>query len=1690
MQSGVPRFLDDEHYVSSRGFETLGKSSPAAICLRPALLQPTSSQRSERLESRLLLSSTIESLDSSVSAPQLSALAMIDVRLPDQELLIQSLPNVRKIFFDSSTESANKILRQAIASAREFAVPLQSVMIFSHGEPGAFELGKNLISASTLGATASLWKSLGQQIAPDGSIDLFGCDTATGSTGQNLLDQIHTLSGAAVFGSTNITGKDGDWILEAHSPGAVQTTPLPVRTGLLAAYPADLGLVLITTQAAATPNPVTGTTTALSVLATDTPSGESHVTYTWSATTSPLSSNPVFSINGDNAAKNTTVTFDQAGAYVFTVTAKDGLSTDVSLVAVTVTQTLTAITVSPGSASLDVNQDQLFTASGVDQFGQTTLVPPVVTWSVDSGGVGTIDLLGLYSAGSSAGTAIVRATDGALSGTASVDVATTGPTVTVPASATPNPVTGTTTTLAVVATEGLDVLTYTWAATTSPNGSDPTFSTNGTDLSEVSIVTFDRAGNYTFTVTISDGSHSVTSSVNVTVEQTATTINFTPSGVSLPLNGTQQFAASELDQFGDPMSAQPSFTWSVDLLGVGSVDSNGLYTAGSTAGSATVRAADGLVSGTASVTVDDTGPTILVPASATPNPVTGTTTTLAVVAIEGLNTLTYTWAATASPAGSDPIFSANGTDLSEISNVTFDQAGDYTFTVTISDGTVSATSSVNVTVEQTATTINVTPSGVSLPLNGTQQFAASELDQFGDPMDTQPSFTWSVDLLGVGSVDSNGLYTAGSTAGSATVRAADGLTSGTASVTVDDTGPTILVPASATPNPVTGTTTTLAVVAIEGLNTLTYTWAATASPAGSDPTFGDNGTDLSQLTVVTFNEAGDYTFTVTISDGTVNTTSSVNVTVEQTLTNVSVTPASVSLPLNGSQQFAATALDQFGDPMATQPGFTWSVDLLGVGRVDANGLYTAGDTAGTATVRAADGLTSGTASVTVDDTGPTIVVPASATPNPVTGTTTSLAVVAIEGLNTLTYTWAATVSPTGSDPTFSTNGTDLSEISNVTFDQAGDYTFTVTISDGTVSATSSVNVTVEQTLTDVSVTPASVSLNSGGTQQFAASALDQFGDAMATQPAFTWSVDPLGDGSVDANGLYTAGASGGTATVRATADLLISGTASVTVGDTPPTVVTPASATPNPVTGTTTTLSVLGIDGLNPLTYTWAATASPSGSDPTFSANGTNSSEISIVTFNQAGNYTFTVTISDGSLSTTSSVNVTVEQTASTINVTPTSVNLPVNGTQQFVASALDQFGDPMATQPGITWSIDPLGVGSINSNGLYTASTSAGTATVRATADLLVTGTALVTVNNTSPIVLVPASANPNPVTGTTTTLTVVAADNGGVNNLTYTWAATASPTGSKTTFSTNGTDHSQTSVVTFDKAGSYKFTVTISDGSLSTTSSVDVMVEQTLTSVTVTPASVSLDTNATQQFTASAQDQFGNLMASQPNINWSVDPLGVGSVDSKGLYAAGSSAGTAIVRATANLLFTATAHITVNAPAPVEPEPPTTPTPTPTQAPPPTVSPTPAPTPAPTPTPVPIPLPNPVPAPPSLAVQQLPSSAAVPIIPQQRSDTAEVASPDSANESRAEFVSLSAQPQFISPTIVETTLALTAGIVAQLLIQGSFVASMVMSLPAWKWFDPVAIVRRSKKKIARNQTAWPQGISEQELKLKDMLA
>src|SRR5262249_38071044 len=127
----------------------------------------------------------------------------------------------------------------------------------------------------------------------------------------------------------------------------------------------------------------------------------------------------------------------------------------------------------------------------------------------------------------------------------------------------------------------------------------------------------------------------------------------------------------------------------------------------------------------------------------------------------------------------------------------------------------------------------------------------------------------------------------------------------------------------------------------------------------------------------------------------------------------------------------------------------------------------------------------------------------------------------------------------------------------------------------------------------------------------------------------------------------------------------------------------------------------------------------------------------------------------------------------------------------------------------------------------------------------------AAVSLTVTAPTVVTPAAASPSVVTGTTTNLSVLGSTASGESTLTYTWAVTALPTGAPApTFSGNASNAARSTTVTFGKAGSYSFKVTITNPlGLSTSSSVSVTVKQALTGIAISPGTASVVVGATQQ-------------------------------------------------------------------------------------------------------------------------------------------------------------------------------------------------------------------------------------------------
>ena len=149
-------------------------------------------------------------------------------------------------------------------------------------------------------------------------------------------------------------------------------------------------------------------------------------TFEWSTVSSPTGATATLTQSDAQAS----FVFERAGSYRFRATSL-GITVNVTI---SVLQTATTLTVTPGTASIATRAKQQFRYQVLDQFGQTIASPAAATWTTTGG---TISSSGLLTASAAAGTFTVTAKSGRLVATASVEVTSSTPTPT--PTPTPNP---------------------------------------------------------------------------------------------------------------------------------------------------------------------------------------------------------------------------------------------------------------------------------------------------------------------------------------------------------------------------------------------------------------------------------------------------------------------------------------------------------------------------------------------------------------------------------------------------------------------------------------------------------------------------------------------------------------------------------------------------------------------------------------------------------------------------------------------------------------------------------------------------------------------------------------------------------------------------------------------------------------------------------------------------------------------------------------------------------------------------------------------------------------------------------------------------------------------------------------------------------------------------------------------------
>ncbi len=583
--------------------------------------------------------------------------------------------------------------------------------------------------------------------------------------------------------------------------------------------------------------------------------------------------------------------------------------------------------------------------------------------------------------------------------------------------------------------------------------------------------------------------------------------------------------------------------------------------------------------------------------------------------------------------------------------------------------------------------------------------------------------------------------------------------------------------------------------------------------------------------------------------------------VQAKLVSLAVTPASPQFAKGTQQQFTAVGSYSDGSTKDLTASASWSSSASSVLSVN-KGMATALAT-GSSTVSAAaqqSGLTvSGSATATVT---PATLVSLAVTPGEPSVALGLHQQFTVNGTYTdsTTQDLTSTATWTSSDPTVATIA--AGQVSTL---KQGSTNITATANSKTGSTTLTV---APAALLSVAVTPASVSIAKGLTQQFTATGTYTDGTTQNVSSTVVWTAS-VGV-TISNTGVATAAATG-SASVNAKAGTINSNNASLTVM--PPVLTSITVAPPSIVVpkGLTQTYTATGV-------YSDASTADITSSVTWTSTSGVSITNTGLATANVLGQNT--ISAKSGSITGTADLTVATGRLMS-LAVSPATATISKGLTQAF--TVIGTFSDATTQDMTTAVSWTTSAGASISNTGLATG-TGVGSVTVTATSNT-VTGTAGLTV---APAALVSIAVTP-------ATVSVVRSSNQQFAAVgTYTDASTLDITSTVAWTASTGATVSTAGLAHATAAGTSNVFAT--SGAITSNSAVMTITLPALTSISISPASVSLGIGATQQYVATGTYADAIVSDVTSLVTWNSNNTAVAAFGSNGLANVVSTSSTAV--------------------------------------------------------------------------------------------------------------------------------------------------------------------------------------------------
>jgi uncharacterized protein YjdB len=628
---------------------------------------------------------------------------------------------------------------------------------------------------------------------------------------------------------------------------------------------------------------------------------------------------------------------------------------------------------------------------------------------------------------------------------------------------------------------------------------------------------------------------SIGGSLAVTVTPALISIAVTPANPSIAPNTDEQFFATGTYSDNSTQNLTSQVTWSSSNPGIATISTTaptrGLATAVS-AGVTTISASLGSVTGSTQLTVTS--------ATVTQITVTAPSSTLTL----GLSQQ-YTATGSFSDGTTQDITNVAQwhSSNSNVASITVSGlvTGRTLGTVTISANFGGMTGSASLTVNAAnVSSLTIQPANGSIAQGTRIFFTAIGTYSDGSTHDLTRVVTWSSDntpVLTIGATTGLGF---GAAPGQANVSATLG--SLTASVPFTVTGATI-VSIAITPSGSSLPTGGRGVMNAIG----TFSDATTQNLSSYVTWSSDNtgvatvGTNLSNYGVVVGISPGTANISATFSYAGASATGSAPLTITTaTLSTISMTPPTAVIAPGSAVGIAAYGTFTDGTVEWINPLCTWSSSSNTIANVSPNGLVS-GQSAGVVTITAQDGSVTGTASVLVESAAlSSIQVTPSSRTVPVGFSTAFSATGTFTNGDTQDLT--SFVNWTSSNPSIATISNVISTAGEVTGIQPGQTTISALFS-GVIGTA---NLTVSNaTLTSITVTPSSASIQAGQTQSFTATGNFSDGSTLNLTRQVTWDSSTTSVATITSGGVAQAVASGST-TISASVNG-VKGSATLTV---------------------------------------------------------------------------------------------------------------------------------------------------------------------------------------------------------------------------------------------------------------------------------------------------------------------------------------------------------------------------------------------------------------------------------------------------------------------------------------------------------------------------------------------------------------